>query len=332
MKTLYESLLDDFDTLGAPLDAKIIKKQIKEFLQQTYKNPSYAKISRKPNEDGLYVVDWKSTLSIRDKKIEQLTNGLFTFGEVDGDFDCEECRNLKTLKGSPQIVHGDFDCRYCVALKSLKGGPRIVSGKFNFTACNSLTSLEGAPEKCQKVVTWDHHGHDITLNSLEGCPQAQDIVLEGIKGLKNLKGLPQMSKYVGYLHIGKCPDLESLEGGPTEIRDYTCRNCQNLKSLKGGPSKVSAVFICEYCHSLKNFEGAPEEVGTFQVCNNKMLDRNHPEVLKGFPKKAVGVKIFISKKEQEKLGIKFEPFTVEQICAVCDVNPRCVQVVCPFDN
>ena len=310
MKTLYESLLDDFDTLAAPLNAKAIKEQVKEFLKQTYKNPSYAKISRKPNEDGLYVVDWKGDLVIRDKKIEQLTTGLFTFGEVDGDFDCRECKNLKTLKG----------------------GPQIVGGVFNFTLCNSLTSLEGAPEKCRKVVAWDHYGHDITLNSIEGCPQAQDIVLEGIKGLKNLKGLPQMSKYVGYLCLENLPDLESLEGGPTEIKDYTCRDCQNLKSLKGGPSKVPGVFICEQGHSLKNFEGAPEEVGTFQVCNNKMLDGNHPEVLKGFPKKAIGVKIFTSKKEQEKLGIKFEPFTVEQICAVCDVKPICVQVVNPFDN
>ena len=292
MKTLYESLLDDFDTLAAPLDAKTIKKQIKEFLQQTYKNPSYAKISRKPNEDGLYVVDWQRDLLIRDIKIEQLTNGLFTFGEVDGDFDCRECKNLKTLKGSPQIVHGNFDCRHCVALKSLKGGPRIVGERFNFTACNSLTSLEGAPEKCKKVVAWDHYGHDITLKSIAGCPQAQDIVLEGIKGLKNLKGLPEMSKYVGYLCLQNLPDLESLEGGPTEIKDYTCSECPNLKSLKGGPSKVSRIFICEQCHSLKNFEGAPEEVGSFEVCNNKMLDGNHPEVLKGFPKEAGDVKIY----------------------------------------
>ena len=35
---LYESLLDDFDTLAAPLSAKAIKEQIKEFLKQTYKN------------------------------------------------------------------------------------------------------------------------------------------------------------------------------------------------------------------------------------------------------------------------------------------------------
>lgn len=332
MKTLYESLLDDFDTLAAPLSAKVIKERVKEFLIQTYKNPSYAKISRKPNEDGLYVVDWKSDLVIRDKKIEQLTNGLFTFGEVGGNFDCEECRNLKTLKGSPQIVHGDFDCRYCVALESLKGGPKEVGGRFNFTACNSLTSLEGAPEKCQKVVTWLHYGHDITLNSIAGCPQAQTIVLQGIKGLKNLKGLPQMSKYSGYLHLENLPDLESLEGGPTEIKDYTCCECPNLKSLKGGPSKVPGDFTCEQCHSLKNFEGAPEVVGRLRVCHNKMLDGNHPEVLKGFPKKADDVKIYISKKEQEKIGIKFEPFTVEQICAVCDVNPRYVQVVNPFND
>jgi hypothetical protein len=127
-------------------------------------------------------------------------------------------------------------------------------------------------------------------------------------------------------------DLTSLEGSPTKIWYYTCRNCQNIKSLKGGPSKVPGEFVCDYCHSLKNLEGAPEEVGSICVRNNKMLDGNNPKVLKGFPKKADKVKIFISKKEQEKLGVKLKPFTVEQICAVCDVNPKNVQVIYPFDN
>lgn len=328
MKTLYESLLDDFDTLAAPLGVKNIKEQIKEFLKQNYQNPSYAKISRKPNEDGLYVVDWKRDLVVMNRKIEQLTNDLFTFGEVNGSFSCECCGKLKTLKGAPQIVYGNFDCSYCKALESFKGGPQIVEGTFDFTLCSSITSLEGAPKQCEAVESWNTY-NNITLKSFEGCPQAQKIRFEDIKGVKNLKGLPQ--KGVHELYLENLPDLESFEGGPTEIGwQYQCYNCEKLKSFKGSPSTVPYKFACSHCHSLKNFEGAPKEVGFIYVCHNKMLDGNHPEVLKGFPKKARTVSIYVSDQEQEKLGVKLEPFTVEQICAVCDVDPKNVSVAAPL--
>lgn len=290
MKTLYESLLDDFDTLGAPLDAKSIKSQIKEFLKQTYKSPSNAKISTKPNEDGLYVVDWKSDLVVINESIERLTNGLFTFGEVKGKFSCSWCQKLKTLEGAPQIVHGHVSYRYCSALESFKGGPQIVDGEYDFSLCKSLTSLEGAPKQCKRFMcqkTKDGYA----LKSLEGCPQAQEIILESIKGIKNLKGLPQNN--VQELKIIDWPDLESLEG------------C---------PPIVSSWFSCIDCHSLKNFVGAPKEVGRIMTYDCAMLDGNHPEVLKGFPKKANQVDIFA--KAPAKL------FTVDQICAVCDVDPN----------
>ena len=224
--------MDDFDILGAHLDAKTIKGQIEEFLKQTYGDLSNAEISRKPNKDGLYIVDWKSDLLIKNRKIEQLTNGLFEFGEVNGKFNCNSCQNLKTLKGSPKIVYGNFNCGYCSSLKSLKGGPQKVGGVFDFSACSSLTSLEGAPKQCEEVVSWCMlKGRDaITFKSLKGCPQAQKITLDYIKGIKNLKGLPK--KGVQELFLYNMPDLESLDGGPAESEcDCHYYNCEKLKSL-----------------------------------------------------------------------------------------------------
>lgn len=288
MKTLYESLLDDFDAI-AKKDTKSIKAQIKEFLKQTYKSSSNAKISKTPNEDGLYVVDWNNNLVVIDRNIEQLTNGLFTFGEVKGGFGCYHCEKLKTLEGAPQIVHGNFSCSYCRALESFKGGPQIVDGEFDFSVCDSITSLEGAPKQCERIMCQSSR-NGYNLKSLEGCPQAQEITLESVKGLKNLKGLPQDN--VRELKIARWPDLESLEG------------C---------PSVVKGLFLCAECSSLKNFVGAPKEVGRIMSYDCTMLDGDHPEVLKGFPKKANQVDVFA--KEPAKL------FTVDQILAVCDVDP-----------
>lgn len=327
MKTLYETLLDDFDTLGAPLNAKTIKEQIKEFLKENYMSPSNAKISRKPNENGLYVVDWTRDLIPKSDYIEQLTNGLFEFGEVNGKFSCSRRQKLKTLKGCPKIVKGDFNLSDCISLESLEGGPEIVHGTFEFSGCLSLTSLKGAPKKCQKVTHWngwsDGAPKACTMESFEGFPEAKYILLEGIGGVKNLKGLPQ--KGVLEFDVRNLPDLESLEGGPTGVAyKYACYDCPKLKSLKGCPDVVQSLFSCNGCHSLKNFEGAPKEVGHIQAAHCKWLDGKHPEVLKGFPKKAYRVEVFVRPDLQNKYNL--EPFTVEQICAVCDVDPRNVRV------
>ena len=54
MKSLYESLLDDFDTIASTID---VKNEIKQFLKDNYKYASKFKVSRKPNNDGYYEVD-----------------------------------------------------------------------------------------------------------------------------------------------------------------------------------------------------------------------------------------------------------------------------------
>ena len=93
------------------------------------------------------VVDVKGPLEVKNEKIVSLTNGLFRFGKVGGDFDCYRCKNLTSLGGAPEEVGGVFSCAFCPNLKSLEGGPELVGDDFNCFACSSLTSLNGAPEK-----------------------------------------------------------------------------------------------------------------------------------------------------------------------------------------
>ena len=78
MKTLYESLLDDFDDLSTPLSPKVIKDEIKQFIKANYENPSKYRISRKPNEDGYYEVECSSRIVFKGQS-ETLTNGKFIF-------------------------------------------------------------------------------------------------------------------------------------------------------------------------------------------------------------------------------------------------------------
>ena len=77
MKTLYESLLDDFDTISNNMDPH---SEIKQFLQTNYINPiSKFVISKKPNEKGLYEVKCNESTIQVSKNFTRVTNGMFEF-------------------------------------------------------------------------------------------------------------------------------------------------------------------------------------------------------------------------------------------------------------
>ena len=67
---------------------------------------------------------------VTNKNITSLTNGLFEFGVVDGDFECIGCKSLKTLEGGPKETFGYFSCDHCNSLKTLKDAPKEVRGNF----------------------------------------------------------------------------------------------------------------------------------------------------------------------------------------------------------
>ena len=142
MKTLYESLLDDFDTLEAnsnPIST------IRKFIEDNYNYNNELKISKKPNKNGYYEVSINGDVDA-DFDIQSLTNGIFIWKQVKGVFNCEECNNLTSLEGSPREVQGFFDCSYCPNLKSLEGAPDYVRDSFYCTGNSKLKSLKGGPK------------------------------------------------------------------------------------------------------------------------------------------------------------------------------------------
>ena len=106
MKTLsacFESLLDDEDIY---LDPKNDKKVVEEWIKKNYK------ITGKLTISDDFVVDCTRNVTVKNKSITSLTNGLFRWGKVDGFFDCGNCKNLKSLEGTPEEVGEHFYCGY----------------------------------------------------------------------------------------------------------------------------------------------------------------------------------------------------------------------------
>lgn len=163
MKSLYESLLDDFDTLASKID---VEDSIRQYLFDNYfsfKNPSTYKM--RLGSDGKYIIDVQNDLIPRKTKIREITNGLFEFGEVHGSVDFEGTQ-ISSLEGSPRKVFGFFDCSECLNLASLEGSPELVTDNFYCAGCKKLKSLKGGPKTVEGSFYCNNCGKQFHVNDV----------------------------------------------------------------------------------------------------------------------------------------------------------------------
>ncbi len=95
-------------------------------------------------------------------------------------FQCEDCKSLTSLEGSPKEVSGTFQCVNCKSLTSLVGGPE----KSYIYICdnNPITNFIGAPEGCELL----SFRNCSELESIEGFPKfvKGDFSYKGCNKLK----------------------------------------------------------------------------------------------------------------------------------------------------
>lgn len=180
MKTLYESLLDDFDTLTNNMNPR---DEIMLFLKTNYINPiSRFVISKKPNEKGLYEVKCNESTIQVSKNFTRVTNGMFEFvnrPKKKIKLYCGWGANLESLEGLPDEIEylhilGNNKIH---SLKDIKGWPEIVNDFILFN-CPNLISLEGGPkyvkdkiqtEACGKLFTQIDVEKYIKIDSTTKC-------------------------------------------------------------------------------------------------------------------------------------------------------------------
>ena len=208
LNSCLESLLDDDDIY---LDSENDKKVIEEWIKDNYK--IYGKLTISDD----FVVDCNSSVAVINKSIDSLTNGLFSWGDVRGDFDCTGCNNLKSLEGAPEKVGNDFWCASCKKITSLEGAPEKVGGDFWCDHCGGLETLKGAPKEVGGLFDCNHCDK---LESLEGAP-----------------------KEIGsHFECNNCSNLKTLEGAPKNVGGrFYCNNCKNLTITDSDRKKYKIV-------------------------------------------------------------------------------------------
>lgn len=156
MRTLKDSIkycIEDYMN-ESRLDEDPALNEIYQFLEENYnfakhRAPQFEKFIKVTKKGNKYVLDSSESLYI-EFSATSLTNGLFEWGEVKGDFSCSDCKKLRSLEGAPKKVDGNFDCSSCGYLYTLEGAPEYVLGNFDCSDCPSLKSLVGAPKKVGK--------------------------------------------------------------------------------------------------------------------------------------------------------------------------------------
>ena len=136
MKSLYESLLDNFENLEKSQDKELVGEWFKENVKGKYKI-----VALKNNT----VKVWGDIL-IKDYKED---NFPFTISFMSGNVSIEKCPNITSIKGlfaDLMTIEGSLTINNCPKLTSLEGCPMIVHGALSLTGNSSLKSLEGAPE------------------------------------------------------------------------------------------------------------------------------------------------------------------------------------------
>ena len=147
----------------------------------------------------------------------------------------------------------------------------------------SILKLKGEPQNMFYELT------NSDIRNIHGSFDVRNLQL------KNLKNCPDYVE--GEFDCG-WNDIETLEGGPKYVGNFTGDNCTNLKSFKGCPEEIR---------------------GDFWMRNSTI----HMESTEFFPQK-IGGKINLEIRKHDGLGI-INPEMVKQIFTIDDIVSKCGQ-------
>ena len=97
------SILDKTKTKIERVKDELPKELVISFIKDNYHIDGSLEIHGNYNGYGKFVVDCDGDVVLKNKELTSLTDELFVWGCVDGDFDCS-CSNIECLYGAPGYV------------------------------------------------------------------------------------------------------------------------------------------------------------------------------------------------------------------------------------
>ena len=165
--------------------------------------------------DGVVDVQQKTPIHLSFIKYEELP---FKFGVVAGDFRISKSRNLKSLKGCPDVVEGDFTCDHNYRLENLQFFPKKIYGCVSVVFCDQIKSLEGVPREIARDFNCSSNS---SLASLNGLP-------DRIGGVLNIKSTPKLRGYLGVFFAEEISRILTSNRDVEKILNRTYADDSNL--------------------------------------------------------------------------------------------------------
>jgi hypothetical protein len=245
---INESVLSDIEDTLSVSDDDLAAELITNWINENWHVDGNLTVKF---EDNTRVVDCSG--NINHSRTGKITNGLFVWGNITGDFiyNVVETETQKKTKSLLEL-----------------GLPRSVGKKFILMNFKKVTTLEGCPTECEDFCIKGF----TKLTSLKGCPKIvkREFIITQCNALKGLDYLPE--HIGGGIDINWNPNLLSIDG-LSSVTNVVNGNLflngnYKLKSLEGCPAIIDGMFSCEKCKALTSLSGFPERVGSHIYCKH----------------------------------------------------------------
>lgn len=250
---INESILGDIENTLSVSDNDLATELITNWINDNWLIQGNLTIKL---EGKTWIVDCDG--NVKWPKTGKITNGMFAWGNVTGDFiynvidtEVQKAKSFVGL-GLPRFVGGELNLHGFKHIVNLEGLPDAV-GSLIIIGFTKLNSLKGCPTKVENKL------------SISGCPALKglDYLPEHIGGsifinnnvnLLSIDGLSRITNVVnGNLYINGNYKLKSLEGCPSIVDgDFSCEKCKALTSLSYCPEQVKGNFMCKHCATRFN--------------------------------------------------------------------------------
>ena len=129
------SILDDIEDQIENTD-EVIKNRIINWIKDNVKSIQENKLNFDFNTTPI-TVNYDGDIVFK-TNITSLTNGIFKWGEVDGNFFCCDCLNLESLEGAAENISGNYYCVNCHSLSLYNVSEKIKEKVvFNCEECKN---------------------------------------------------------------------------------------------------------------------------------------------------------------------------------------------------
>ena len=239
---LNESLLLEADVIDQELAQECIDWVLDNYLDYSSPiKPTKIKVDKKLSSDGKIVLKTTSKAITLKESATSITNGKFVWDKVyKGDMFCVwKNDNITSLEGCPdKIENGDFYCNNCKNLTTLEGGPSYVRAVYNCSNCENLEDLSGVAKYAQTFKCEN-------CNKLESLIGLTDTVYNVVcDNCPNLKRLFLSRSSITSLSCCNCPKLD-LSFPKLILKDLKCWGTKFTKDLIQRHCKVNGTIYTE---------------------------------------------------------------------------------------